>query len=649
MHIRIHGAQLQTALSARLRDAAPVIFFYILQFGLVSFFFGSEYAMVLSGSTTLFQIYRNQRNDSRAYIQIFFVPLVLCLLAFAASLTVWLCLLLNFLVPFFLVLWKSSQFNPKGYLGFAITFVFLELRPPALEDLPTQLLVAAICQIMTLIALELYARACRLSDPILEIPASLRRLSQILDLLSRQAPGQEVYQELYSTAQHLHELGFRRRRLLHLPDQRRSRYHLLALVFRRTSYLLSDEDWQEPSSRALFSRVMSLLSAAAAQCAEADTPEKRAAAVQKATALLEQDGLPRGRLRIYCRDVLHTLCFLCQEPSAPPQGLPWKRVPWREVLLDFRQRCSPYRFEFRFALQLSVVMAFSCTASFLWNAEHSYWFPLHSFLLLQPSYEDSAHRIVTRPVGTALGCILVHLVYPHLPGLPGIFAFSLVMISLMYCCTPGTWVHPIFSTSFALTMATLTLETSEAIQLRLLYLGLAVLLVLIINNFLLPNKREQQFRSNLRELARLQSVYWTLIRRSLRESVGVSPSFELLSQFHLVHHAATLYIQQLPQEERGHYRSILLTTWAMFAQLEQVAALVQSELVREEEYGPLDQLAGQIAVRIFPVHASFAQLSPEGIGQRELRQLLERYLDNGRKLFTLIHGGMPLLAEASHE
>lgn len=174
-------------------------------------------------------------------------------------------------------------------------------------------------------------------------------------------------------------------------------------------------------------------------------------------------------------------------------------------------------------------MTISCTVSLLWDFEHTYWFPLHAFLLLQPSYEDSAHRMVTRPIGTAIGCLLVHLVYPHLLSTPVVFLFSLVMISLMYCCTPGTWVHPIFSTSFALTMATLTLAETEAIQLRLFYLAMAVLLVLIVNHFFLPNRREQQFRSNLRELTRLQGVYWRLVRRSLREDLDPAIFCELLA------------------------------------------------------------------------------------------------------------------------
>lgn len=250
------------------------------------------------------------------------------------------------------------------------------------------------------------------------------------------------------------------------------------------------------------------------------------------------------------------------------------------------------------------------------------------------SWKDSAHRMVTRPIGTAIGCVLVHLAYPHLPGMAGVFLFSLVMISIMYCCTPGTWVQPIFSTAFALTMATLTLEESEAIQLRLLYLAMAVVLVLIVNRFFLPNRKEQQFKSNLRELTRLQGVYWHLIRRSLREPFNSAVFCELLSQFHMVHHAAHLYAQQLPEAEAQRYHRLLLTFWSMFSQLEQIGCLIQSELIQEADYGLLDELAGRIARSISPLQSSIADIDPNAVHQPDLRHFLERYLANGRTLLT---------------
>lgn len=46
----------------RWRNAFSTILFYMIQFLLVIFLFGSEYAMVVSGSTTLFQLRRKEPN-----------------------------------------------------------------------------------------------------------------------------------------------------------------------------------------------------------------------------------------------------------------------------------------------------------------------------------------------------------------------------------------------------------------------------------------------------------------------------------------------------------------------------------------------------------------------------------------------------------
>ncbi|WP_242959715.1 hypothetical protein [Flavonifractor sp. An306] len=116
---------------SRLKGAFPTIFFYILQFLLVSVLFGQRYIIVITCSTTLFQLRHKQYNSPWDYTRMFLVSLLLCLLAYAATRNVVLCVLLNLAVPVVLVFWKSSQFTPKGYLGFAMTFVFLELGPHA--------------------------------------------------------------------------------------------------------------------------------------------------------------------------------------------------------------------------------------------------------------------------------------------------------------------------------------------------------------------------------------------------------------------------------------------------------------------------------------------------------------------------------------
>ena len=135
--------------------------------------------------------------------------LILCLLAFAAGQNVWLCALLNFAVPFFLVIWKCSQFTPKGHMGYAMTFVFLELRPPTLEQLPTQLMALTFCCVLLVAALMLCGRVLHISsDPSGQISASLTRLAQLLDDLAEGGDGRSAGKELYDLSRGFHRMGY---------------------------------------------------------------------------------------------------------------------------------------------------------------------------------------------------------------------------------------------------------------------------------------------------------------------------------------------------------------------------------------------------------------------------------------------------------
>ena len=192
----------------RWRNALSTILFYIVQFLLVVWIFGTSYAMVVSCSTTMFQLRRKEPNRMEDYVTTCAMSLLLCLLAFAAGLNVWLCAALNFAVPFFLVLWRCSQFTPKGHLGYAMTFVFLELRPPTLEQLPTQLAAVAFCCVLLVAALIINARIQHISsDPAEQITRSLLRLAQLLDDLAAGGDARAAGRELYELTRGVHRMG----------------------------------------------------------------------------------------------------------------------------------------------------------------------------------------------------------------------------------------------------------------------------------------------------------------------------------------------------------------------------------------------------------------------------------------------------------
>ena len=629
----------------RLSGALPTILVQIAQFLTVFLLFGTEYAMTVGGATTLFQVRRARYNTLGDCLKMFCVSLLLCVLALLATRNLVLCVLLNFTVPFALVYLQSSQFVPKGHFAYAMIFVFLELRPPAVEHFGRQILAAGACTLITIAALLIYGRwVQRPKAPGQQAKDALLRLSRLLRELAEGRDGAAVQQELVQLSQEFQRQACRKGRFFSPQDPRRRFVSLFALLLQRAVYLISDVSWREQHHLPVCQEALLTLSGMAERACAAKDPAVREELAAQARELLSRSDLPQGRVRIFYRSVLHMALLLLQPGGEAGQsGRSARRLPtWGQLRTQFRRAFSLERFEVRFALRLAVVVTVSSTVSLAWDFEHTYWFPLHAFLLLQPSYEESTHRMFTRPIGTAIGCLLVHLVLPWLPGTAGIFVFSLCMISLMFCCTPGTWVQPIFSTSFALTMATLTVREEEAIQLRLFYLVLAIVLVLLVNRFLFPTRREQQFQRNVRALLRMQGRYWEQIRRSLREPIPADLAGQMLSSYHMVYHEAVQFVQQLPPEEDDRYRPVFLTLWNMFSELEQILCLILARLVPQSEYEALDRLAEQMQARFDPPRSDLTGLPQESEAAGELSYVINRYLANAQALA----GASDLLREA---
>lgn len=309
-----------------------------------------------------------------------------------------------------------------------------------------------------------------------------------------------------------------------------------------------------------------------------------------------------GRLRIFFRSFLHMLILIFRYITTEDTiGARWNKICWAELSVHIKRICSLESLEMRFALRFSIIMTAGCAVNAFVNVTHAYWIPLNAFLLLQPDYEESAHRMKTRPIGTIIGCCVEYLVYPLLPGIGWKLLFAVAMLCLMYCATPGTWNHPIFSTCYALTLASMTMNETLAIELRVVYLLLAVLLVFVVNRFFFPTRRETQFRCNIKELLRLHNSYWELIKESMTHHTDISVSSEILSLFHMTYEQAVDYIKKpgIPFDPE-YCRQVMLTLWHMFSELEQIEYLLQTNSIDRKCYPDLYHIADRIQKQIYP-------------------------------------------------
>ncbi len=618
--------------------AIPVIVFFLLLFYVIILLFGTEYLLIVSFITATFKVRMQKSCTLRGMSFLLLVQLSICILAFFATLNLFLCILLNAVVPFVLIYLQTTQFNQKGYFTNAMAFVFLQLRPVGFDGFFPLLGAVLFATVFLIAALFLYSRFHPKTQDYRNARKGLGIISQEFSSLADGTYNPAVQKDMLFLQTTLHRLAYGSRDLSYVVRGEGKIHYLFALLFQRCAYFISDFSQTDQPHCAEDIKMLKSLSLFLDEVQDRMDTQDNEHLISEANSLAQKtDGLSE-RFSVFARNFLRLLVITLEAVAQANVGIPpeWKLPKHAHPLRGIRQRLRLDSFEIRFALRLSLVSVISFAACRLAGSDHAYWLPLNAFLLLQPMYEESAYRMKTRLIGTAIGCLLAYLILPLLSGVTGHFVFATVMISLMYCCTPGTWVQPIFATGFALSLASLTMDSSTAIEYRFLYLGLAVLLVLVVNRFFFPTSLKGQFRSNIRELFHIQSSYLSILSISARRVIDYGVVSDALISFHLLYDEVRKYLKNPKNElDSAPYEKMLSVMWRMTAEVEQMILFLKIEHLTPSEQQAVDHFSWQMKrqlqkIRNLPVNGpdTFAQASSQELSPPYLGYLMRQYQSN---------------------
>ena len=310
---------------------------------------------------------------------------------------------------------------------------------------------------------------------------------------------------------------------------------------------------------------------------------------------------------------------------------------------------KPDTFEMRFALRMSTVLIIGMSYTMITQADHGYWLVMNAFLLLRPMYEESRYRMKTRFIGTAAGCVIMILVLGFLEADTAHLLFAGVMAVCMYTATPGTRIHAVFVTCFAMAMTTLAMGNLEALWLRMLYVAAAVLLVLVVNQYFFPTSLWGQYHYNWEILFHMHHVYLRLLEDALVHPLDYWKICDARIQYFLVYSQIEQHLPKLPEGERRHYQKILGICWRMSAEMEQMLFLVgqkrrgvqaRQQMCRYIDYTDdiLDQIQSMLHLkkekRSTDLEGKRYQRYIEG--ERELSMLMTRYGKNLSRLYVVV-------------
>lgn len=539
-----------------------------------------------------------------------------------------------------------------------MTFTFLQFLPVGWNGFVLQLEAMIFCCIFVFITIKLYHWMNRGKLGICTEREVMKLLGRILEKLLNEEDISEDLKDLFRLQRLLYQEANDKRGKRHVVTTAGKLQYMFALLIQRTTYLVSNQSEAlspaDENSRGLALELAGYMQKAG----EIDF----LSGDRRKTRLLKRDGRRLLAEAEKEKDIFHRhvanffrmFLFILHQAEVKERGIlseqwevPAKHQFRERILAHFR----PDTFEMRFALRMSVVLMSGMTFNLLFYDEHSYWFVMNAFLLLRPMYEDSNYRMRTRFLGTAAGCILVTLVLPFCDTMASHLILSGIMIVCMYTATPGTIVHALFVTCFALSMTTLAMGETMAVFLRMAYIAGAVLFVLIINKFFFPTSLGSQVRYNFQLLFHMHHMYLRMLEDLLTNHLDYWRICDAQIQYHAVLAQIRTDLPQVEKDDkdREYYNKILNITWCMASEIQQMFFLVKhkkrglkARRIMERYICYTDYVLNQIQ-EMLHLKKEKKLMNIDGMkyqrhieGEPELSSLMTQYARNLSRLYVLV-------------
>ena len=560
-------------------QAIPVICFFLFLFYTILLFFGVQYVIIVSFITVIFKTQFQKSFSIKKIGNIIITLWILAILAFFATLHPLLSLIINGIVPFFLVFIQASQFNQKGYFSSMMAFVFLQLRPVGWSGFLPLMGVLCYAMLILVIALLVASFIHRHKDSYKQIKKANDQLYELLQLILHHQDITQQIQAMLTTQQVLYKEAYQSRGITYVVTRSGKIHYMYALLIQRTIYFFEshyqDEMIENKEHQQLLQTFAKYIHVLPQALSNKDQYQQQGQLILQSTQS-EENGIP-----LFIQNFLRLFMIILDnhEGKGHQPMKEWRLPEHLHLIQQLKAKFQIDRFEFRFACRLSFIMMISFFISTMTKWEHSYWLPLNAFLLLQPMYEDSTYRLKNRFIGTIIGCIGLYFLLNFFTSIETHFMIATIMISCLYISTPGTWVQAMFSTCFALTLTTMALQQEVAIELRISYVILAIFLVLLVSRFLFPTSMTSQFHYNLQRIFHMQHAYLRILYFSLDKQIDYGVICDALTSYHMVYAQLDQYVKKMEGKEKAFYQDILFIFWHMAAEMERLLFLVNQQRI----------------------------------------------------------------------
>jgi hypothetical protein len=156
----------------------------------------------------------------------------------------------------------------------------------------------------------------------------------------------------------------------------------------------------------------------------------------------------------------------------------------------------------------------------------------------------------------------------------------------MYSVTPSTWIMTLYSTCYGLSLATLAMDRTEAVELRLVYIFIAAIISMLANKYILPNKSSYEFKLNVNNLITIDREMVLMLRNALENKDKFDNTYlrELLIRSNQINLDIKNY-KKKNEYEQSFYNNLLEINKQLIHEVRQISyiAINNEELLQEDK------------------------------------------------------------------
>lgn len=472
-------------------------------------FFGLSNIIIATYMTLTFIRMRTYLIIENNIFKPLFIQLAIGVLASVASMGGLLEVLINFFGIIILVYLLTDEYNPDSYFPYLMAFVLLQMFPVKFDQISNRLLGIFVSYIIVYLALMIVSPKGE-DNKIQElIKSGFENIhSQFKNLYYDDIDKVKSEQiELFDICRELNRFVY---------SGGRRKYYQIMIAFQHINNIIHDLKSSKEiieENKKEFKRFYKLF-----KYLENNFKDYKLCA-ERLEEFEKEFKFHNKNLTFYTSLVLRYL-------SESIEHLNYHRFNLRKFLnfknnKDYFQVYSKYNlklneFKLRFAIRMSVIVTLAFFVIRRFSLPKGYWLPMTVFILALPFYEDSKARVYARFRGTILGVIVAFLLFSVFKGQEMHFVIILVTTFFMYAFKDYATMS-IYVTCYALAITTISMSDGEAVILRLLYTGIAAIVVLFANKFILPNKNHVELINMVKKLIDLDKVMITKAREALEK------------------------------------------------------------------------------------------------------------------------------------